>query len=375
MRAQARPSSVVDALPQAVFRRWLHAYEEDTAGEEVYRPAGDTFDASRGRQGMELSADGRFVHHRIAPADGVEKLPGQWVTLAARRIAVTYGLDGMASEGYVFDIVAVDDEVLRIRRLPPTPAAETSDTATDITSAPGGDDAHLAALAARPPSSAVRLVDFDRASLITLRTDPARYVLHVAGITPDANLAVDLVPLVYARRPGYWEIEVVGAVREASLPIPTPYSVVLPVTSTLGHDGVEVVGANRRERLVVSDPPPGVPCGGWTAWVERRPAGDAEATSMLRVRGHCELPTAGFDLRLSRHEPQGPNPRVLLLDLIVVPPSGPAAQVVDRLEVDYQEPVSRRYDQVTILPDGPTLPVADGPTAPVTEGPGGAPSS
>jgi hypothetical protein len=77
------------------------------------------------------------------------------------------------------------------------------------------------------------------------------------------------------------------------------------------------------------------------------------------VRGECEFPTAGFSVELKRREPQGINPRDLLLDRIVYEPSGPVAQVVTIVEARYREQTDFEYDTVTILPDGPSIPVQD----------------
>lgn len=53
--------------------------------------------------------------------------------------------------------------------------------------------------------------------------------------------------------------------------------------------------------------------------------------------GTCRFDTAGCSVELRRHEPQGINPRDLLLDCIVTPPDGPVAQVVAEVDVRYSE--------------------------------------
>jgi hypothetical protein len=79
----------------------------------------------------------------------------------------------------------------------------------------------------------------------------------------------------------------------------------------------------------------------------------------LRVTGTCTFPTTGYTVQLRRHAPQGINPKDLLLDKIVIPPSGPVAQVITDVEVRYEEITDVEYDTVTILPDGPSVPVQD----------------
>jgi hypothetical protein len=87
----------------------------------------------------------------------------------------------------------------------------------------------------------------------------------------------------------------------------------------------------------------------WEAWHNREPGGAAT----LHVRGMCECPTAGYELALRRHEPQGVNPEDLLLDLVEREPSGGAAQVVTSVEVEYEEKSDARFATVSVLPDGP----------------------
>jgi hypothetical protein len=70
--------------------------------------------------------------------------------------------------------------------------------------------------------------------------------------------------------------------------------------------------------------------------------------SVLRVVGKCEFPTAGYSVELRRSEPQGINPRDLLLDLIVHEPTGLVAEVITEVDVEYQEETDAEYDTVTI---------------------------
>jgi hypothetical protein len=98
-----------------------------------------------------------------------------------------------------------------------------------------------------------------------------------------------------------------------------------------------------------------VTCRDWTAAHRNEPSG----LSVLTVHGTCEFPTAGYSVELLRHEPQGINPLDLLLDRIVHPPTGPSAQVVTQIEAAYTEVTDVDYQSVTILPDGPSVPVED----------------
>jgi hypothetical protein len=83
------------------------------------------------------------------------------------------------------------------------------------------------------------------------------YQLVVTGKTAYFNQRVKLVPLVYIRQPEYWGIQVQGCLSgDVGLPAEKPFTVTLDLRGTLGTLGVEVIGANRRERF---DVPPGVP--------------------------------------------------------------------------------------------------------------------
>jgi hypothetical protein len=335
------------ALPEALFRHWVHSREEDAGGEEVYRPEGFAFPPAFGRDGFELQEDGTFIQDLIGPADGIVQVRGRWTARARNRIAVAFR--DPEPEDYAFELVAVDATVLRIRRL-----AGARPRYRAGLRAP--DEAALAPFLALPPAESVRRLDFERAEVVTLESDPPQFVLFVRGTKPYLNMQVELSPLVYVRQPEYWEIEVLGRLPGIGLPALAPYTASLRLAGVTGTKGVEVVGATRRARFDVP-PEPGAGRGTctWRAWLDRQPPGPAT----LHVQGACEFPTAGFQVALRRHAPQGFNPRVLLLEKVVRPPRGAVAQVVTRVEVRYEEPTTAGFDAVTILPDGATVPVEE----------------
>lgn len=80
---------------------------------------------------------------------------------------------------------------------------------------------------------------------------------------------------------------------------------------------------------------------------------------VLRVEGECSFGTTGYAVELVRREPQGINPRDLLLDLVVTPPAPGTvvAQVLTAYPVAYEEETTMHLDTVTILPDGPSIDV------------------
>jgi hypothetical protein len=111
-------------------------------------------------------------------------------------------------------------------------------------------------LQALPVAQSGRLIAFDTAQVISLMIYPPRPgVLVVSGHKPYPTMRVELIPLVYIRRPEYWGIEVVGFPRRRGRLIPappaagTPYTVELDLAGVIGTLGIEVIGANRTEQI------------------------------------------------------------------------------------------------------------------------------
>jgi hypothetical protein len=67
-----------EARRQLLHRRWVHAHEEDSEGEMVFRPADYELPRSRGRMAFELRPDGSFVEAGIGAADVPETGSGTW---------------------------------------------------------------------------------------------------------------------------------------------------------------------------------------------------------------------------------------------------------------------------------------------------------
>jgi len=220
-------------LPRQLFRHWVHSREEDRGDVQVYRPADFAFPPSFGRDGIEPGPDGRFVQYDIGPADGTVQVSGRWAEQGPGQIAVRF--DG-ARPDYAFTVVAIDEDVLRIR-LGSAPVRHDR--------VPCADEEQLARFTSAPPASGFRVIDFTDADVVTLESFPPQFLLRVSGTKPYANLDVRLVPLVYIRQPEYWGIEVVGSLPEIGLPSEASYEVTLAVTSFLGTQGIDVIGATR----------------------------------------------------------------------------------------------------------------------------------
>lgn len=93
----------------------------------------------------------------------------------------------------------------------------------------------------------------------------------------------------------------------------------------------------------------------WKAWLNVMPG----SGPTLHVTGDVTVPTGGYSAKLIGHVPQGFNPQILLLDLVVTPP--PPDRVVTQafttIKVTYEEKTKIKYTQVTILPDDITVDV------------------
>jgi hypothetical protein len=110
------------------------------------------------------------------------------------------------------------------------------------------------------PAQSCRLIDFERADVVSLMIyPPPPPMLVVAGEKPFANMQVSLNPLRYVQKPEYWGIEVVGCIPPIGQPAIVPYVVELNLTGYIGTRGIEVIGANRTERIELAAAVDGAP--------------------------------------------------------------------------------------------------------------------
>jgi hypothetical protein len=101
-----------------------------------------------------------------------------------------------------------------------------------------------------PAAESCRLIDFERADLVSLMIyPPPPPNLVVSGRKPFANMTVSLNPLRYAQVPEYWGIEVVGCLPPIGQPAIVPYMVELSLAGISGTRGIEVIGAGHTERI------------------------------------------------------------------------------------------------------------------------------
>jgi hypothetical protein len=104
----------MNELPKAIFRRWVHSFEEDAGGVAVYRPADYDFPRARGRGAIEFRPDGTFIDFMIGRGDAPLEVRGRWQEEGPGRARVTF--DGSARPARVLEIVHCDDKMLKVRQ-------------------------------------------------------------------------------------------------------------------------------------------------------------------------------------------------------------------------------------------------------------------
>jgi len=163
---------------------------------------------------------------------------------------------------------------------------------------------------------------------------------------------VDLAPQAYLGSPEYRGVEVVGRLPVGiRLPSESQYELSILL---YGTDGIEIIGATHSERIEIQHEQTAGECSEWSAWRNLQPGGPVS----LHVTGECKFPDTRDEIELRRREPQGINPKDLLLELIVTEQRGWADEETT-LKAHYEEQTDFEYETVTILPDGVTVRVED----------------
>jgi hypothetical protein len=100
-------------LPRAMFRKWIHSFEEDTGGITVYRSTTYQFPRARGRAGIEFRADGEFIDWRISAADTQRGIIGRWQMEDRGRVRISF--EGEDQNTRIIEIVQCNEDVLTVR--------------------------------------------------------------------------------------------------------------------------------------------------------------------------------------------------------------------------------------------------------------------
>jgi hypothetical protein len=106
-------------MPTSIDRRvvgtWMHAREEDSSGELVFRPADYDFPPARGRDGYTFRADHSGDYIGISPRDGSALSSCTWQVRAGHPPALVIAFPDGRSD--VLSVVSVDSERLVVRRM------------------------------------------------------------------------------------------------------------------------------------------------------------------------------------------------------------------------------------------------------------------
>jgi hypothetical protein len=115
LAATCQPGTETASQLRQLEHTWLHAHEEDQGDVRVYRPNTYAFPPSRGRTGFAFERNGLFTQFDIAPTDGLEGRKGTWT--AENDHTVRISLDDKKDPDYRLEIVSMDNDVLKVRRL------------------------------------------------------------------------------------------------------------------------------------------------------------------------------------------------------------------------------------------------------------------
>ena len=94
-------------------RKWLHAYEEDSDGNEVFRPEGSNLPPSRGREILDLRQGAAATKSIPGPDDRSKAVARTW-SLDMGRV-LTLGSSGKGP-GMAYEIVSVAQDRLVLKR-------------------------------------------------------------------------------------------------------------------------------------------------------------------------------------------------------------------------------------------------------------------
>jgi hypothetical protein len=106
---------VATADEKLLVGTWLHAHEEDTGTEAVYRPADFEFPPARGRRGYEFRPDHTGAYIGIAARDGAARTSCKW-RLRKKRGGVEVELTFDDGRKEVLRVASLDKKRLVLRK-------------------------------------------------------------------------------------------------------------------------------------------------------------------------------------------------------------------------------------------------------------------
>ncbi|HMO30792.1 hypothetical protein [Enterovirga sp.] len=85
------------------------------------------------------------------------------------------------------------------------------------------------------------------------------------------------------------------------------------------------------------------------AWISKRPGSPVT----LFVTGELEVPTGGWKTKSTAASPQGINPKIIIVDVEAIRPTGIVNQMISRVPFRYEEsPPKEDYTNATVRHDG-----------------------
>lgn len=100
----------MNELPNEIFKKWRHSFEEDRDDIIVFRPEEFNFPSARGRSGVEFKPDGTFIQTNIGPTDVNQFLKGQWKMENSDNLRTV--VDGNKQK---LEIIERREDILRVR--------------------------------------------------------------------------------------------------------------------------------------------------------------------------------------------------------------------------------------------------------------------
>jgi len=107
------PYTAAESLPDSLYQRWIHSYEEDTSETLVFRTSAHSFPPARGRDGFEIRADGTFTLLGPSGNDRSTAVTGHWVHSKNWILLVSFSDSHLNREVH---IISVNPQLLCIRR-------------------------------------------------------------------------------------------------------------------------------------------------------------------------------------------------------------------------------------------------------------------
>jgi hypothetical protein len=110
---QEKSGQKPDVSPETLTGMWLHSFEEDSAGQKVYRREDYPFPPARGREGFEIRENGTFIYRVIAPADGYLTYEGQWQLVEGYILQVRFEREEISD--FSLEILHAEEDKLVVR--------------------------------------------------------------------------------------------------------------------------------------------------------------------------------------------------------------------------------------------------------------------